>query len=147
MGMDFEARCVESARKEKDGVSARTIREGEFSETLIPNCLRKKRNAFLNDPETALKESGLDDPGDTKTAPKRITRVVVGKKIFHRKIFFLRRRKKKLEQFPEGGEITIQAGVGGKRRTTRLRGAWIIDGKGIGKQGKFIAILTKDDEE
>ena len=157
MGMDFEARCVESARKkhicfaclgeipvggtyivypcagedghfksvkfcpvcgylltQKDGANARTIREGEFSETLIPNCLRKKRNAFLRDHETALREAGMDNPAPTAAVPRRIGRIVVSREVFRRRVFpatpawmmispplgncsgviFLRRRKK-----------------------------------------------------
>lgn len=187
MGMDFEARCVESARKkhicfaclgeipvggtyivypcagedghfksvkfcpvcgylltQKDGANARTIREGEFSETLIPNCLRKKRNAFLRDYETALREAGMDNPAPTAAVPRRIGRIVVSREVFRRRVFFLRRKKMTPEQFPKGGEIIIQAGVAGKTRKTTVRGAWIINGKSIGRRGKFIAILTTE---
>ena len=187
MGMDFEARCVESARKnhicfaclgeipvggtyivypcagedghfksvkfcpvcgylltQKDGANARTIREGEFSETLIPNCLRKKRNAFLRDHETAIREAGLDNPASAASAPRRIARIVVSREVFRRRVFFLRRKKMTPEQFPKGEEIVIQAGVAGETRTATVLGAWIINGKGIGRRGKFIAILTKE---
>ena len=186
MGMDFEARCVESARKEhvcfacrvkipvggtyivypcagsdgrfrnikfcpicgylltqKDGANAQTIREGEFSETLIPNCLRKKRNAFLRDHETAIREAGLDNPASAASAPRRIARIVVSREVFRRRVFFLRRKKMTPEQFPKGEEIVIQAGVAGETRTATVLGAWIINGKGIGRRGKFIAILTR----
>ena len=185
MGMDFEARCVENARKkhvcfacqgeipiggtyivypcagddghfksvkfcpicgylltQKNGANARTIREGEFSEKLIPNCLRKRRNAFLRDYETALREAGMDNPAPT-AAPRCIGRIVVARAVFRRKIFFLRRKKMTPEQFTPGEKIVIQAGVAGRTRKTTVRGAWIINGKGIGRRGKFIALLTR----
>lgn len=186
MAVEFEARCVESARKEhvcfacrekipvggtyivypcagddgrfksvkfcplcgylltqKNGANARTIREGEFSETLIPNCLRKKRDALLRDPETAFREAGLDNPAPKATAHRRIARFVVSREVFRRRIIFLRRRKMTPEQFPVGGKIIIQAGVAGKTRKTTVRGAWIVNGRGIGQRGKFIALLTR----
>lgn len=187
MAKDFEARCVESARKEhvcfacqkkipvggtyivypcagddgrfksvkfcplcgylltqKNGANARTIREGEFSETLIPNFLRKRRNAFLRDCETALREAGLDNPAPSAAPPKRrIGRIVVAREVFRRRIFFLRRRKMTPEQFQIGEKIVVQAGVAGKTRKTTVRGAWIVSGRGIGQRGKFIALLTR----
>ncbi len=129
---------------QKNGANARTIREGEFSETLIPNCLRKKRNAFLRDCETALREAGLDNPAPAAAAPRRIGRIIVTREAFHRRIIFLRRRKMTADQFHRGDKIILQAGVAGKTRQTTVRGAWSINGKGIGRRGKFIAILTKE---
>ena len=184
MVKEFEARCVESARKEhvcfaclgkipvggtyivypcagddgrfksvkfcpicgylltqKNGSAARTIRKGEFSEKLIPNCLRKKRAALLRDPEAAFREAGIDHP--PAAAPRRIGRIVVSREVFRRRIIFLRRKKMTPEQFPQGEKIIIQAGVAGKTRKTTVRGAWIINGQGIGRRGKFIALLTR----
>lgn len=183
--MDFEAKCITSARKEhvcfgcrekiavgspyiaypcsgedgkfrsikicptcgfllmqKNGANASTLREGEFSEVLIPNCLRKKRNAYWKDPKKAIHEAGMDTPVMPEK-PRQIARIVVKKTEFHRAIFFLPKKKLTPEHFSKGNTLTIQAGVAGKSRSTIVNGAWLIDGKNIGRQGKFVAVLTK----
>jgi len=183
--MDFEAKCISSARKEhvcfgcrekiavgtpyiaypcsgldgkfrsikicptcgylmmlKSGDNASRLREGEFSETLIPNCLRKKRNAYLQDPHKAIHEAGMDAPIHPGI-PRQVSRIIVRKDEFSRSIFFLCKKKLTPVNFAKGNTLIIQAGVAGKSRNAVIRGAWIIDGEGIGRKGKFIAVLTK----
>lgn len=53
--------CIECGylMTQKTGPTARTIREGEFQDKLIPNFLRKKRTEFRRNPTEAAKASGL----------------------------------------------------------------------------------------
>ena len=40
---------------QKTGERSTNLRQGEFQEKFIPNCLRKKRDEFRKDPEACIK--------------------------------------------------------------------------------------------
>lgn len=74
---------------QKDGANAHTIRQGEFSERLLPNCLRKKRNEFRKDPRKAIEDAELIIATLEPVPPKYCKQIVVKGSEFDRRIFHL----------------------------------------------------------
>jgi hypothetical protein len=134
--------CIEcSFLITQKNVNRNHIREGEFTDQYIPNCLRKKREEFRKDPQAAIKAAGLDK--ETPPAPpKTIKNIVVKNHEFHRKIFHFPKGKYKVENFPVGGSLTIRAGVKGKSRTVKIIKTCSTSGESFGCTQKQIAILV-----
>lgn len=126
----------------KTGATANTIRQGEFSERLIPNFLRKKRNGFRADPRKALEEAGLLLEKLQPTPPKPCSQIVVKTSEFDRRIFHLPESRYKAEQFAKGASLTVKAGVTGKARTAIIKGAWSVDGSGFGCNKRQVAVFV-----
>lgn len=127
---------------QKTGATAHSIAKGNFSERLIPNFLRKKRNEYRLNPKAVLKASGLLD---LKTDPEPLrpcSQIVVKAIELERKIFHLPESRWKVEQFPKGGSVTIKAGVNGKARTATIKGAWSTTGEAFGCSKRQVAILV-----
>ena len=135
--------CIECSYllTQKTGANAHNIRLGEFSERLLPNCLRKKRDAFRLDPRKVLENSGLMETRQPEP-PKPCNQIVVKTSEFDRRIFHLPESRYKVEQFPKGGSVTIKAGVNGKSRTAVIKGAWSVDGSGFGCNKRQVAVLV-----
>lgn len=126
---------------QKTGANAHNVRMGEFSERLLPNCLRKKRAEFLRDPKKAIESAGLTK---TKATPaqKKCQQIVVKTSEFDRRIFHLPESRYKVAQFAKGAELTVKAGVNGKSRTAVIKGAWSVNGEAFGCTKRQIAILA-----
>ena len=135
--------CIECTylMTRKDGKNAFTIREGEFSEKFIPNCLRKKRNEFRKDPKGALEAAGFDQPPAPREV-RKVERIIVKTAEFDRRIFHLPEGKFQAEQFPKGKELTIKAGVNGKSRTAKIVMAKSTSGEAFGCNKRQVAVLT-----
>ena len=135
--------CIECTylMTRKDGKNAFTIREGEFSERLIPNCLRKKRNEYRKDPKGTLKAAGFDKPPAPREV-RKVERIIVKTAEFDRRIFHLPEGKFQAEQFSQGGELTIKAGVNGKSRTAKIVMAKSTSGEAFGCSTRQVAVLT-----
>lgn len=126
----------------KTGATAHTIRQGEFSERLIPNCLRKVRTQFRKEPMQMLKE--IADKANSMPAapPKQCQQIVVKASEFNRRIFHLPESRYKAEQFPKGASLTVKAGVNGQSRAATIMGAWSTDGSGFGCNKRQVAVLV-----
>lgn len=134
--------CIECTYllTQKTGANAHTITQGNFSDRLIPNFLRKKRNEFRNDPKGTIERSGLLE---TKTpGPAPCSQIVVKTSEFDRRIFHLPESRWKVEQFAKGASLIVKAGVNGKSRTAVIKGAWSTDGSGFGCSKRQVAILV-----
>ena len=126
---------------QKTGSNAYSIREGEFSDRLIPNFLRKKRTEFRKDPKAAIESAGLMRSNPADLPP--VKQIVVKAAEFDRKIFHLPESRYKAEQFPKGKELAIRVGVNGKSRTATIKGAWSVAGSGFtGCKGRRVAVLV-----
>lgn len=137
--------CIECSYllTQKGGKSADTIREGEFSDRLIPNCLRKKRTEFRRNPKAAIRAAGLDKAKPAAFQPPRpVQQIIVKAAEFERRIFHIPESRFKAEQFPKGGTLTVKAGVNGKSRTARIVMARSTTGEAFGCQKRQVAILT-----
>lgn len=137
--------CIECSflLTQKGGKSADTIREGEFSDRLIPNCLRKKRTEFRHNPKAAIRAAGLDKVQPAAVQPPRPVQQIIVKAVeFERRIFHLPESRFKAEQFPKGGELTIKVGVTGKSRTARIIMARSTTGEAFGCSKRQVAILV-----
>ena len=126
----------------KTGATALTIRQGEFSERLIPNCLRKVRNEFRKAPMKMLKEIAEKANSMPATPPKLCNQIVVKASELERRIFHLPESRWKVEQFPKGESVTIKAGVTGASRIATIKGAWSTDGSGFGCNKRQVAVLV-----
>jgi hypothetical protein len=126
----------------KTGATALTIRQGEFSERLIPNFLRKVRNEFRKEPMKMLKEIAEKADSMPVTPPKMCQQIVVKTSEFNRRIFHLPESRFKTEQFPKGASLTVKAGVAGESRNARILGAWSTDGSGFGCSKRQVAVLV-----
>lgn len=135
--------CIECSYllTQKTGANANNIRQGEFSDRLLPNCLRKKRAEFRKDPKAAINAAGLTE---TKPAapPKQCQQIVVKQSEFKRRIFHLPESRYKVEQFPKGASLTVKAGVAGESRNARILGAWSTNGSGFGCTKRQVAVLV-----
>lgn len=127
---------------QKDGANAHNIRQNEFCERLLPNCLRKKRTEFLRDPKAALDAAGLLLTNTEPAQIKPCQQIVIKASELDRRIFHLPESRYKVEQFPKGGSVTIKAGVTGTSRTATIKGAWSVDGSGFGCNKRQIAVLV-----
>lgn len=138
--------CIECSflLTQKGGESANSIREGEFSDRLIPNCLRKKRAEFRRNPKAAITAAGLANPAPAaaETQPRPVQQIVVKTSEFDRRIFHLPESRFKAAQFPKGGTLTIKAGVTGKSRTARIIMARSTTGEAFGCSKRQVAILV-----
>lgn len=134
--------CIECSylMTQKTGANAHNIRLGEFSERLLPNCLRKKRAEFRKDPKAAIEAAGLTEINPTP--PKPCQQIVVKGSEFDRQIFHLPESRWKVEQFAKGASIIVKAGVNGKARTAVIKGAWSVDGSGFGCNKRQVAVLV-----
>jgi hypothetical protein len=126
---------------QKTGAKAHSIRQGEFSDALIPNCLRKKRAEFLKDPKEAVTAAGLMD-SKPAPPPKPCQQIVVKTSEFGRRIFHLPESRYKAEQFQKGETLTIKAGVNGKSRAARIIMARSTTGEAFGCNKRQIAVLV-----
>lgn len=126
----------------KTGATANTIRQGEFSERLIPNFLRKKRNEYIAAPRKALEEAGLLIEQMQVTPLKPCRQIVVKQTEFNRRIFHLPESRYKVEQFGKSEQLVIKAGVNGESRTAIIKGAWSTSGEAFGCHKRQIAILV-----
>jgi hypothetical protein len=126
----------------KTGATALTIRQGEFSERLIPNCLRKVRNEFRKEPMKMLKEIAEKANSTPATPPKPCNLIVVKASELERRIFHLPESRWKVEQFPKGASLIVKAGVNGESRTATIKGAWSTDGSGFGCNKRQVAVLV-----
>jgi hypothetical protein len=126
----------------KTGATAFTIRQGEFSERLIPNCLRKVRNEFRKAPMKMLEEIAEKANSMPVAPPKPCNQIVVKASEFDRRIFHLPESRYKVEQFSKGGSVTIKAGVTGASRIATIKGAWSTDGSGFGCNKRQVAIFV-----
>lgn len=138
--------CIECSYllTQKTGKDASTIRDGEFSERLLPNCLRKKRAEFRRDPKQAIRAAGLDKPAPvaTETPPRPVQQIIVKASEFNRRIFHLPESRYNAEQFQDGRELTIKAGVNGKSRTVKIVMARSTTGEAFGCEKRQVAILV-----
>lgn len=126
---------------QKTGANAHTIQQGNFSERLIPNFLRKKRNEFRDNPKAAIEAAGLlltTEPAP----PKPCRQIVVKASEFERRIFHLPESRYKVEQFGKGEQLTIKAGVNGQSRTARIVMACSTTGEAFGCNKRQVAILV-----
>lgn len=126
----------------KTGATANSIQQGNFSERLIPNFLRKIRNEFRKNPRKAIEEAGLLIDKMEPVPPKLCQQIVVKQTEFERRIFHLPESRFKADQFVKGNTLTIKAGVNGQSRNTRIIGAWSTDGSGFGCDKRQVAILV-----
>jgi hypothetical protein len=135
--------CIECSFliTQKTGANASSIREGEFSDQLIPNCLRKKRAEFRKNPKAAIIAAGLPETPPARP-PKQCQQIVVKVAEFQRRIFHLPESRYKAEQFSKGGTLTIKAGVNGKSRTVTIKGAWSTSGEWFGCNKRQVAVLV-----
>lgn len=129
----------------KTGEHKEFVREGEFTERMIPNFLKKKRAEFRKKPQKAIRDNKLleilgEKYGNQKSA---VSRLVVKKAEFDRHIYTVPAGKYAVESFPKGGTLTISAGVSGARRTARIKGAWEVDGTPFNIEGRRIAVLLE----
>ena len=138
--------CIECSYllTQKTGANAHNIRQGEFSEMLIPNCLRKKRAEFRKDPKAAITTAGLTNPAPAaaETPARPVQRIIVKASEVERRIFHLPESRYKAEQFPKGGTLAIRAGVNGKSRTVTIKGAWSTSGEWFGCNKRQVAVLV-----
>lgn len=126
----------------KTGATAHTIRQGEFSERLIPNCLRKVRNEFRKAPMKMLKEVAEKANSMPVAPPKPCNQIVVKASDLDHQIFHLPESRYKAEQFAKGTNLIVKAGVNGKARTAIIKGAWSTDGSGFGCKKRQVAVLV-----
>lgn len=127
---------------QKTGAVANTIQQGNFSERLIPNFLRKIRNEFRRDPKKLIEEAGLLIDKMEKAEPKPCHQIVVKASEFKRRIFHLPESRYKAEQFFKGAKLTIKAGVNGQSRTAKVMGAWSTTGEAFGCSKRQVAVLV-----
>lgn len=135
--------CIECSYllTQKTGANAHTIRQGEFCDRLLPNCLRKKRAEFRKDPKAAIESAGLANATPT-AQPKPCQQIVVKGSEFDRRIFHLPESRWKVEQFAKGATLTVKAGVNGKARTAVIKGAWSTTGEAFGCNKRQVAVLV-----
>jgi hypothetical protein len=135
--------CVECSYllTQKTGANAHNIRQGEFSEMLLPNCLRKKRTEFRKDPKAAITAAGLTEV-KPPAPPRPVQQIIVKACEFNRRIFHMPEGRYKVEQFPKGQQLTVKAGVKGKSRAVTIKGAWSTSGKPFGCKERQVAILV-----
>lgn len=126
----------------KTGATALTIRQGEFSERLIPNFLRKVRNEFRKEPTKMLKEIAEKADSMPATPPKMCQQIVVKTSEFDRRIFHLPESRYKMEQFAKGASLTIKAGVNGQSRTAVIQGVWSTTGEAFNCNKRQVAVLV-----
>lgn len=126
---------------QKTGANASNIRPGEFTDILLPNCLRKKRTEFRKNPKAAIIAAGLPETPPEHPAP-RCKQIVVKVSEWKRKIFHLPESRYKAEQFSKGNQLTIRAGVNGRKREATIKGAWSTSGKAFGCKKRQVAILV-----
>lgn len=135
--------CIECTYllTQKTGANAFNIRKGEFTDILIPNCLRKKRKEFRNDPKAAVEAAGLlkDKPAEPV---KPVSQIVVKTSEFSRRIFHLPESRYKAEQFIKGATLTIKAGVNGKSRSASIIMACSTTGEAFGCSKRQVAVLV-----
>jgi hypothetical protein len=136
--------CIECAYllSQKTGANAHNIRQGEFIDRLLPNCLRKKRAEFRKDPRKAIEAAGLLQKVTASSTPKQCQQIVVKASELERRIFHLPESRYKAEQFAKGATLTVKAGVNGKARTAIIKGAWSTDGSGFGCNKRQVAVLV-----
>ena len=136
--------CIECSYllTQKTGENANNIRQGEFSDRLLPNCLRKKRAEFRKDPKAAINAAGLMETTPQTASVKQCSQIVVKQSEFNRRIFHLPESRFKTEQFPKGASLTVKAGVNGQSRTATIKGAWSTDGSGFGCNKRQVAVLV-----
>ena len=135
--------CIECSFliTQKTGANARSIRPGEFTDILLPNCLRKKRTEFRRDPRGAIIAAGLPETPPVHP-PKLCRHIVVKASEFRRKIFHLPESRYKVEQFGKSEQLIIRAGVNGRKREATIKGAWSTSGKAFGCKKRQVAILV-----
>lgn len=135
--------CIECSYllSQKTGKNAHNIRQGEFQDRLLPNCLRKKRTEFRRNPQAAVIAAGLikDKPSEP---PKQCQQIVVKTSEFDRRIFHLPESRYKVEQFKKGGSLTIKAGVNGKSRDVRIVMERSTSGEAFGCKKRQVAVLV-----
>jgi hypothetical protein len=138
--------CIECSflLTQKTGADASSVREGEFSDRLIPNFLRKKRAEFRRNPKAAITAAGLANPAPAaaETPARPVQQIIVKAAEFDRRIFHLPESRFKAAQFPKGGTLTIKAGVTGKSRTARIIMARSTTGEAFGCNKRQVAILV-----
>jgi hypothetical protein len=135
--------CIECSYllTQKTGADAFNITYGNFTERLIPNFLRKKRNEFRKAPRKAIEDAGLAEIKPTEQ-PKQCQQIVVKASELERKIFHLPESRYKVEQFSKGANLTIKAGVNGQSRTATIKGAWSTTGEAFGCNKRQVAVLV-----
>lgn len=134
--------CIEcSFLITQKSVNRNSIREGEFTEQYIPNCLRKKRTEYRRDPKAAITAAGLAEEKPPEP-PRTVQNLVVKDSEFNRRIFHIPEGKYKVEQFPEGGSLTIRAGVNGKSRTVKIIKTCSTSGASFGCTKRQVAFLV-----
>jgi hypothetical protein len=127
----------------KTGAHARFTREGEFTDRLIPNFLRKERVKYRANPRKAIEDAGLLLSHNTSPAPvKACKRIVVKASELDRRVFHVPESRYKKEQFSKGAVLEIRAGVSGRGRNARIVGAWSTDGSAFGCPKRQVAILV-----
>ena len=135
--------CIECSflLTQKTGANANSIRQGEFCERLLPNCLRKKRAEFRRDARAAVTAAGLLESSNP-SMPKPCRQIVVKASEFNRRIFHLPESRYKVEQFGKSEQLIIRAGVDGESRTARIVGAWSTSGEAFGCKKRQVAVLV-----
>lgn len=136
--------CIECSYllTQKTGANAHTIQQGNFSERLIPNFLRKKRAEFRKAPKAAIVAAGLMQKVTASSTPKPCNQIVVKGSEFERRIFHLPESRYKAEQFAKGASLIVKAGVTGASRTATVKGAWSVDGEAFGCKKRQVAVLV-----
>ena len=127
----------------KTGATANSIEQGNFSERLIPNFLRKIRNEFRKNPRKMIEEAEKMLDAMEPTPPKPCQQIVVKIDEFNRRIFHLPESRYRVEQFGKSEQLTIRAGVDGESRTARIVGAWSTTGEAFGCNKRQIAVLVE----
>lgn len=124
-----------------------SLKEHGFSERKIPNVLRKKRDEFRQDPESAMCKAGLlsSGSGGADAAAPEIKPLVVSGEAYRRRIHLFPRKKYPLESFRNGETFVLRHGVGGESRVVEIQKAWKISAKSasemFGKRGGHIVVL------
>jgi hypothetical protein len=134
--------CIECAYllRYKTGKNANGLTPGCFTERRIPNCLRKLRTVFRDDPIKAI-EAMLQVTCEPEP-PKQCNQIVVKTSELDRRIFHLPESRYKAEQFAKGASLIVKAGVNGKARTAVIKGAWSTSGEAFGCNKRQVAILV-----
>jgi hypothetical protein len=134
--------CIECSylQTQCNGKYGTFVREGSFTDLLIPNFLRKKRAEFRQAPKKAIESAGL-----TRSNPENVTplsQVVVKKSEIERRIFHFPESRFRVSHFVKGACLTLRAGVNGRTREVRIIMACSTTGEAFGCSKRQVAVLV-----
>lgn len=118
---------------------------GQFSERYIPNCLRKKRNAFREDYDAA--EAEIDTRCDKIKKEQHLDCLRVSSVEYERHIYLLPADEYNTGNFIKRQKLRIDNIDTNKSRFVFVKGIWEVDSKGLivrgsDRKGKLIALLV-----